>query len=440
MKKADTRARAAELIHAVMAEQASLSDRLPRARQGLSARDGALLQALVFGTLRQGPRLEWILGRLLDKPLRKRDRIINAVMLLGLHQLVATRVPTHAALSETVEAARALGRPRAAGLVNAVLRRFQREKEALWEAAEAVPTARWQHPEWLIRQCQSDWPGDWEGILAAGNAPPPMILRVNQQQGGRDAFLARLAEADIEARPGPHAPDAVWLSQPCSVDQLPGFAEGLFSVQDESAQQVAGLMQLAPGQRVLDACAAPGGKTAHMLESCPDIAHMLALDVDPDRLGRVRENLDRLGLSADIRAGDVAHPESWWDGESFDRILLDVPCSGTGVIRRHPDIKYLRRSNDAAGLAEKQAAILAGAWSMLAPGGRLLYTTCSIFRQENEGVLERFLAAQPDALPQSLTLPAAVPAGPGIQYLPRIDGGDGFYYGALEKTGKPKRA
>ncbi|MDQ2070898.1 16S rRNA (cytosine(967)-C(5))-methyltransferase RsmB [Natronospira bacteriovora] len=433
MKGLSTRARAAALIDDVVSGRGSLSDRLPAAREGLSARDGALLQALVYGTLRYLPRLQFWQGRLLDRPVKARDSIVGAAILLGLYQLAYSRVPTHAAVSESVEAVRAHRRPRAAGLVNAVLRRFDRERDSHLAAADAHPPARWLHPEWLMRRFREDWPDHWQAIVEAGNAEPPLCLRVNRRRLDRDALLGRFEAAGIEARPGDHAPDSVYLPQAQAVDTLPGFADGDFSVQDESAQLVVSLMGLSRGQRVLDACAAPGGKAAHMLEACEGI-ELLALDQDAGRLQRVHENLARLGLEAECRAGDAAAPADWWDRRPFDRILLDVPCSGTGVIRRHPDIKALRRAADIPALAARQAAILASAWSMLAPGGRLVYCTCSVLRAENEAVLAAFLQRHPEARARRPELPEGLPAGAGLQRLSRHQGGDGFFYALIHRA------
>lgn len=429
------RLRAVRLLHDVLTGQGSLADRLDTARAGLSERDGAFLQALVFGALRYGPRLEWWRDRLLDRPVRRRDAIVGTVILLGLHQLAHTRVPSHAAISESVDLARAVGRPRAAGLVNGVLRRFLREKDKLEQAAASDPVAAGCHPGWLADRIARDWPEDVDRILAAGNEAPPMTLRVNGMKTGRDEYLERLREAGIEAAPGADAETAVVLEAPVGVDRLPGFDDGVVSVQDESAQLVAGLLTPLAGQRVLDACAAPGGKSAHLLELGGGGLELLALDPDGDRLARVDENLARLGLSAQCLTGDARRPDDWWDGRPFDRVLLDVPCSGTGVIRRHPDIKYLRRETDIAGLAALQSEILAAGWSVLAPGGALVYTTCSVLREENEAVIRSFLDQHPDARAQEVAVPGSVACGPGRQRLPTPGGGDGFFYARIRRTG-----
>lgn len=428
------RLRAVRLLHDVMTGQGSLADRLEAARAGLSERDGAFLQALVFGALRYGPRLEWWRDRLLDRPVRRRDAIVGTVILLGLHQLAHTRVPPHAAISESVDLARAVGRPRAAGLVNGVLRRFLREKDKLDQAAASHPVAASCHPAWLVDRIRRDWPEDAEQILDAGNEAPPMTLRVNGLKTSRDDYLERLRDAGIEAVAGTDAETAVVLECPVGVERLPGFGDGAVSVQDESAQLVAGLLTPLAGQRVLDACAAPGGKSAHLLELGASGAELLALDSDGDRLARVDENLARLGLSARCLTGDARRPDDWWDGRPFDRVLLDVPCSGTGVIRRHPDIKYLRRETDIAGLAALQSEILAAGWSVLAPGGALVYTTCSVLREENEGVIQAFLDRHPEARAEAVAVPGSVVCGPGRQRLPALGGGDGFFYARIRRS------
>jgi len=429
----NARVRATRLFNEVLGGRGSLSDRMLAARDGLAGRDAAFLQALVFGALRHGPRLQWWLGQLLDKPLRRRDEAVGAVIMLGLYQLAYTRVPSHAAVSESVETARAMGFPRAAGLVNALLRRFEREKTAFIEASERNEPARWMHPAWLIEAFRKDWPDHWQDLLTAGNDSPPMVLRVNRRRRSRDEVLSALAEAGIAARPGKDSETAIWLSEPLPVERLPGFEAGDISVQDESAQLVADLLSPQPGHRVLDACAAPGGKTAHLLESSEDLSELVALDVDGARLRRVDENLVRLGLQATVQVGDASQPDFWWDGRPFDRILLDVPCSGSGVIRRHPDIKSLRRETDLVALTRTQSAILEAAWGMLAPGGQLLYTTCSLLREENQARIEAFLRRHPEARPHALDLPGGQAAGPGVQRLPAAEAGDGFFYASVVK-------
>lgn len=426
------RARAAQLVKEVMAGEASLAERMEALREGLEPRDAALVQALVYGSLRAAPRLQWYLDQLLDRPLRSRDRIVAAVIMLGFHQLEATRIPAHAAVSETVAAVRRLRRPRAAGLVNAVLRRFQREQADLRQRCQDHEPAHWMHPQWWIDAFRRDWPDDWHGILEAGNQQPPMSLRVHRGRDSRDAYLARLAAADIAARAG-QAPSSVILETPRPVEELPGFAAGDCSVQDEAAQWAVELLDPQDGERILDACAAPGGKTAQILEAAP-AAELVALDSDAGRNERVTENLHRIGASARVVTADLLRLQDWWDGHAFDRILLDAPCSASGVIRRHPDIKLLRTADDIAERAALQQRMLAAAWDLLAPGGRLMYVTCSVFRAENEDVVMRFLASCDDARECAVTVPAAQSCKTGVQRLPGAADGDGFYYACLERV------
>jgi 16S rRNA (cytosine967-C5)-methyltransferase len=337
------------------------------------------------------------------------------------------RIPEHAAVSATVDAAAAIGQRDAAPLVNAVLRRFLRERAALGAALDTDPVARHSHPGWLIAELERDWPEDWRRICDANNAPAPMWLRVNERKTTRADYLDRLRAAGIAAHASPEVPSAVMLAAPHPVRALPGFAAGEVSVQDVAAQRAAGFLDLAPGQRVLDACAAPGGKTGHILEACSGLDDVWAVDRDDARLGMVRDNLARLGLAAKVVAGDATRPETWWDGRPFDRILLDAPCSAVGVIRRHPDIKVLRRPEDVARAVELQAALLAALWPLLRAGGRLVYATCSVLRRENDAQIAAFAAA----------VGAAEPAGTAgqsrCQTLPGHADGDGFYYACLLK-------
>jgi 16S rRNA (cytosine967-C5)-methyltransferase len=301
-------------------------------------RQRALAQELVFGTLRWSYRLEALLARLLRKPLKKKDRDLHALLLVGLYQLLILEMPAHAAVSETVEVARQLGKDWAAGMVNGVLRNAQRQSAALLKAVQDTASARWSHPDWWIERLQQDWPENWQQILKAGNQRPPMVLRVNRLQTERDDYLQQLQVSGIEALPLPFTESAIQLEQPVGVDSLPGFREGRVSVQDGAAQLCASLLDLQAGQRVLDACAAPGGKTGHILELAPQLESLLAIDVDETRLQKVRENLQRLHLDAGLLAADAGDPQAWWDGKPFDRILLDAPCSASGVVRRHPNV------------------------------------------------------------------------------------------------------
>jgi 16S rRNA (cytosine967-C5)-methyltransferase len=397
-------------------------------------------QSIAFGTVRWYCELDACLARLLDRPGGKQDPELRALLLVGVYQLLHGATPEHAAVSETVEAARALGRPRAAGLVNAILRRFQRERAGIMAAAHQDRAARFAHPPWMLDAFERDWPGRWESIAAAGNCEPPMWLRVNARRATRDAYRARLESAGLAAEACSFAPEALRLAEPTDVKALPGFADGDVSVQDAAAQLAPRFLAATAGMRVLDACAAPGGKACHLAELEPGLAELVALDVDAGRTARIESNLARLGLPARVVVADALKPDSWWDGRPFERILLDVPCSGSGVIRRHPDIKLLRRITDIARFAAQQSALLAACWNLLAPGGRLVYASCSVFVAENAAVVGRFLAAEPRAVEVTesarLSLPGALPwqvAGPGCALASGAADADGFYYACLEK-------
>jgi 16S rRNA (cytosine967-C5)-methyltransferase len=424
------RAAAAGVVAGVLAGR-SLDALLAGAQERVAERDRPLLAQLCYGTLRLAPRLEALAAGLLDRPLRRKDRDVHALLLLGLYQLSDTRIPDHAAVAETVAAAGGLGKPWARGLLNAVLRRYQRERADL-EAA-LPPAARAAHPGWLFDAMAAEWPGALDDIIAANNSQPPLTLRVNRQHLDRERALAALAAAGIEAAAGTLSGDALTLARPRPVEGLPGFAEGDLSVQDEAAQLAAPLLAPREGERVLDACAAPGGKTCHLLELAPG-CELTAVDVDGARLARVRENLARLGQRARLVAGDAADPALLADTAPFDCILVDAPCSGSGVLRRHPDIKVLRREVDPGQLAARQRAILDGCWARLAPGGRLLYATCSLLAAENDGVVGPFLAGRDDARECTPLVPGARRTTHGYQLLPRVDGSDGLYYALLTKT------
>jgi 16S rRNA (cytosine967-C5)-methyltransferase len=427
------RATAARIIDQVCRQGRSLSQALDGAR--LVPRDRPLVQEMCYGTLRTYPRLSLVVDSLLQKPLKAGDGDVRALLLLGLYQLTAMRVPAHAAVSETVAATNALKKPWARGLVNGVLRNFQRNSDTLLAQAESNEEGRWLHPAWLIGKIRKAWPDDWQVILSANNQRPPMSLRVNQAQNSVADYLGQLAAAGLEAHASAQVPGAIVLEQATDVENLPGFRQGRVSVQDEAAQLAASLLDLVPGQRVLDVCAAPGGKTGHILEGAA--VDLVAVDVDADRLQRVAENLRRLGYAAQLIAGDATRPADWWDGRPFDRILLDAPCSATGVIRRHPDIKLLRRPEDIQTLVELQARILDAVWPLLKPGGMLLYATCSVLPAENAGQVDAFLARRADAVVREIAAAWGRPAGAGRQILPGVatngEGMDGFYYACLEK-------
>lgn len=419
------RAAAARAVAAV-ARGATLEDAL-EAVPAASGRDAALLRSLAYGACRWHHRLEWLSAELLDRPVEALGVELAALLRIGLLQLSAMRIPDHAAVSATVDAARAIGAPRAKGLVNAVLRRYLRERERLDRAMADVPRARYSHPDWLIDTVRTEHPERWIEILDANNAPPPMWLRVNARRGSRDAYLERLADAGIAAAEHGRETwpeDAILLAEPVPMARLPGYAEGDVSVQDAGAQHVLARLALEPGQRVLDACAAPGGKAAHMLERC-DLGELVAVDRDPARLDAARAMLARLGLEATFVHGDAATPGEWWDGKSFDRVLLDAPCSALGVIRRHPDIKMLRTREDVERAAALQESLLDALWPLVAPGGRLVYVTCTIVHCENGAQIDRFLARHPDAV--------VAADFPPEQTLPGEANRDGFYYACIDK-------
>jgi 16S rRNA (cytosine967-C5)-methyltransferase len=398
-----------------------------------AGRRRALVQELAYGTLRHWGTLDALVGRLAAKPFS--DPALGPLVAVALYQLDHTRAPPFAVVDHAVNAAARLARPAAKSLVNALLRRYLREREALVAAVREQPVARWSHPQWWIDRLAAEWPGQWESILAAGNERPPLALRINTGATTRDAYLEACREAGIAAAAGGAA--GVIVETPRPVTELPGYEAGGFAVQDLGAQLAAPLLGAADGMRVLDACAAPGGKTAHLLELAD--VELIALDSDPARLPRVRENLARLkhdGRRVQVVAGDAGAPTAWWDGRAFDRILVDAPCTASGVVRRHPDGKWLRRPQDVASFGRQQARILNALWSCVAPGGALLYATCSVFRDENEGQIERFLATHADALREPLTFGAEV-AHEGGQLLPSLPGAahnqDGFFYALMRK-------
>ncbi len=433
----NTRLAAARAILQVVQEGQSLNRVIPASLTKVAEKDRALFQELVYGVARWYYRLAFCMQQLVDKPLKAKDQDMAMLILVGCYQLAYMRIKPHAAVNETVKAAGAARKNWATKFINGVLRNFQREQEALFKQADESLEARWAHPDWLIEQLQQDWPDHWESILDAGNGRAPMTLRNNQQRQTRAEYLAQLTEAGIESTLLPFTEQGIQLAQPIDAMALPGFAEGRVSVQDGGAQLAAQLLDVQPGMRVLDACAAPGGKTGHILERQPGIAELVALDIDETRLASVKDNLARLGLEARLVAADASDSGSWWDGRLFDRILLDVPCSATGVIRRHPDIKLLRKADDIGALLKRQAAILEAVWPLLASGGSLLYATCSLLAAENVLQVQRFCAAHKDAEEVRLGQEWGVACTIGRQLLPAQHDTadmDGFYYALLRKA------
>ncbi|NTZ96297.1 16S rRNA (cytosine(967)-C(5))-methyltransferase RsmB [Pseudomonas koreensis] len=424
---------AAKALAAVLSGKASLNSSLPTQLDKVEDRDRGFTQDLAFGTARWQPRLSALAEKLLQKPFKAADADVEALLLVGLYQLLYTRVPPHAAIGETVGCADKLKKPWAKGLLNAVLRNAQRESETIFAELERDPVVRTAHPRWLQKSLKAFWPEQWEAICAANNAHPPMILRVNRRHHDRDAYLGLLSDAGIAATPCVYSRDGIVLEAATDVRSLPGFAEGWISVQDEAAQLAADLLDLAPGQRVLDACCAPGGKTCHILEAESALAGVVAVDLEAKRLVRVKENLERLGLSAELIAADGRDTAAWWDGKPFQRILLDAPCSATGVIRRHPDIKLTRQADDIAALAQLQGELLDALWKTLEVGGILLYATCSTLPTENTDVIAAFLERTPGARELDLATTAGIKQPHGRQLLAQQGGHDGFYYAKLIK-------
>ncbi len=438
MTGADARLVSARAVHAVLQGRSygrALRDaghsRLPRPRQPLASE-------LIQGALRWQHRHAELMRCLMDRP-RPTGRL-GALLSLGLFQLSRMRIPDHAAVHACVAAARNFLPTAQAGVVNAVLRRYLRERSRLEAAADRTPEGRFSHPDWIIRRLAAAWPGHWENILHAGNRKPPLWLRVNRSRTSRESYRASMLDSGkwkCGLPQGLHA--GLQIDPPQPVSLIPGFSAGLVSVQDAGAQLAAHLLEPRPGMRVLDACAAPGGKTAHLLETGPGIRELVALDSDAERLERLRENLDRLGLGATVRQGDALRPGDWWDGQPFDRILVDAPCSATGVIRRRPDIKHLRRETDIPAFARLQAGLLASLWPLLKPGGRLLYSVCSVLPEETASVVAGFMVKNrmarevrgSERSPGGWALPLSEH---GYQALPGRRCVDGHFNALLEKT------
>lgn len=430
----NVRALAAKILNQVVEQGQSLSNVLPPAQQDLSPKDKALLQVLCYGVLRTLPRLDFFCRSLMDKALKGKQRDLHFLILVGFYQLLYTRIPSHAAVGETVNGAKALKKQALKGMVNGVLRNFLREQESLVEKADQQPALVYCHPSWLVKRLQAAYGDSLAAkIMHNNNQQAPMWLRVNALHHTREQYQALLSDAGLLSFSTEFNENALRLEKATDVYKLPGFAEGWVSVQDGAAQLAAHYLDAQEGDLVLDACAAPGGKTVHVLELQANIKQMVAVDADEKRLIRVQENLDRLKLKATVIHGDASQPRTWWQGELFDRILCDAPCSATGVIRRHPDIRWLRRDSDIAGLVTLQQNILHALWEKLKPGGVLLYATCSILPDENDLQIQDFLESKPDA---SL-IPLAVQDNmhsKGRQILPNEDAMDGFYYAKLQKS------
>jgi len=429
----NSRAIAAHILTAVSEDRVNLETAFEKFLNKNQIVEHAFIKALCFGVLREYFKLIFIMNLLLDKPLKKKETLVKNLILSGLYESIFMQTPEHACVSETVQAAVALKKQWAKGLVNAVLRNALRKSEKIQAEIEKNEVARFAHPQWLIDKIRHDWPSQFESVLYANNQQGPLCLRVNQQQISRDEFLKTLSISNIRASAIEQTQHGVLCAEARDITSIPGYSAGLFSVQDSAAQLATELLSPQKGEHILDACAAPGGKTTHLLETQPDI-HLVALDNSNKRLERVKENLNRLKLSATIIEGDASKPGEWWDGQPFDRILLDAPCSATGVIRRHPDIKLLRQADDIQRLVKTQQEILFALWPLLKPGGMLLYATCSVLKEENEQQIQQVSANLDHANIQPIPASWGIEASFGRQILPGQDEMDGFYYSLIYKS------
>ncbi len=429
----DARSVATQILTQVIAHKRSLSDCLTLSNLK-DSRERALAQALCYGVLRWQPRLQAILNVLLRKPFKDKDYDIQALLLIGLYQHLYLRIPPHAATAATVNVTRTIQKPWATALVNGVLRNFQRQAPALLAKVDKNINVKLAHPPWLIKALQKNWPSQWQSIAEANNSHPPMSLRVNARAISRDDYLQTLNNSLVsKASALAYTDNGISLEQPIDVQRLPGFSQGWVSVQDGAAQLAAQLLDVPAGARVLDACAAPGGKMAHILERY-NVKTLVAVDNQAARVQMLKETLQRLNLSAQVLCADANQPETWWDGQTFDRILLDAPCTGSGVIRRHPDIKYLRQAKDIMTLAAQQQRLLNALWPLLAPGGKLLYVTCSVFAEENHLQIQNFIQTHTNAIETALVADWGHAQQYGRQILPGENNLDGFYYACLSKT------
>ena len=432
IKKITPRYAAALGVYDVM-QGKSLNQVLPALEQQVDIQEKPFLRDLLLGSCRWYFRLNAIAKILLKSPFDEQEQVLHALLIIGLYQLAIQRKAPHAAVHATVDICEEMGKVYAKPVVNACLRRYGREYEALVAPLDDNPVTQTSHPKWLVKMLTKAWPEAWQNILDANNHIPPVCLRVNSRQVSRDKYMSLLAQANIACHAGRFSEDAIYLSESLDVTSLPHFDEGAVSVQDEAAQLAAELLAPKNGEKVLDACTAPGGKACHLLEKA-DI-ELVAMDIDEQRLERVQENLSRIGLSAQLHCADMANLEPDWNPEAFDAILLDVPCSATGVIRRHPDIRMLRRREDIAALQNLQADILEQAWKLLKPGGRLLYATCSVLPIENDIQITHFVNMHTDAQIVTLEGEWGVACEYGRQLFPVKDGHDGFYYALMRKIG-----
>ena len=397
-------------------------------------RNASFAKSICLGTLRWYHQLDAMLAMLLDKPLPRKNRDLHFLLLTALFQLSKTDIARHGVVSETVSLVNVIKKKWARGLLNAVLRNYLRQADELEKRISNSAAAASSHPEWLLKILQESWPHDWQKITAENNKQAPMSLRVNDLRNSRDEYLELLKSAKINCSSSDIVASGVTLETPCAVEKLPGFNDGWVSIQDIAPQLAASLLDLKSGQHVLDACAAPGGKTAHIIESTAGKLELTALELDPQRLQRINQNMQRLGFEIEVLEGDASKPEAWWQGKQFDRILLDAPCSGSGVIRRHPDIKLLRRKSDIERLAVLQLELLQALWPLLKSGGKLLYATCSILPQENEETIDKFLTREETAIELDIDVHYGQSRQHGIQILPGEHNMDGFFYACLQKN------
>jgi 16S rRNA (cytosine967-C5)-methyltransferase len=423
-----------QIIEQIIEEKMTLSKALNNSESFESAgKEKALIQEMSYGTCRWYMQLEYILNQLLDKSIKKKDSRLKYLIMTGLYQLRYMRIPAHAVVSETVGTCKKIKMEWAKGLVNAILRRYIRESDKLDSQINDDVTITTSHPKWLLEKLKQDWPYEWQNILEANNQRPPMYLRVNQLHHDRESYLVKLKEAGIEGEATPYSKQGILLKQAKDVDQLPGFNAGEVSVQELAAQLSTELLDLKPGLKVLDACAAPGGKSAHILESQTELKSLTVVEKDPNRAKKLSETLKRLNLTAITKVSDINDIENWWDKEKFDRILLDAPCSATGVIRRHPDIKLLRTPEEVSNINGLQKTLLKTLWQTLKPNGLLLYVTCSVLKQENSELIKEFVSSNKDCQLKQINTDWGIDTGYGKQILTGQDNMDGFFYACLEK-------
>lgn len=431
-KTTNVRLAAIRVLESILLNKGSLSTQLARKQADVKPEHIPQLKEVCFGVSRQYPKLNSFALHMLDKPFQEKDFDVYAAILIGLYQIDFMDTPEHAAVNEAVESAKLIGKPWAGKLVNAILRRYLREADDIKAILKEMPSVDHAHPKWILKRFKKHWPEEFDQIIQANNARPPMCLRVNLSRVSRETQMAALSQAGIENKEGAFSESAIYLNQATSVQSLPGFFDGLMSVQDEAAQLSANILSPEEGDKVLDACAAPGGKTGHLLESAE--IELTAVELEPWRLAKIEENLERLSFNAALICADSGDLDSWWDKEPFDKILLDVPCSATGVIRRNPDIKINRKPADILELVEIQKTLLNNIWLTLKPGGKLLYATCSVMPEENEQQMARFLEETEDAQEIPLNVSWGKQVSHGIQLLPNATSHDGFYYCLIEKN------